>query len=401
MTTEDMEELLATSDRMVGATETAFHRYLATQIDWRDRLVCIEGARGTGKSTLMRQRIKEAFGLGGHAVYVSLDDLWFSNHRVKDAVAWFDSHGYTHLFMDEVHQVENWHALVKNLYDQFPSLNIVYSGSSLLKLGKGKGDLSRRQAVYGLKGLSFREFLAFEGVLDIPPIPFEKVLSDHRKIAAGIVGKIKVLPLFERYLREGYYPFYKEVHALYHARIIEAVNKALEVDWPVVVDVSVSTVRRAKRMLAVLAASVPQQPNMSRLYRELDTERNTGFKILDALARSGLLALLPGKGASLKNLSKPKKIYCDNTNLMYALAPRIDKGTARETFFLNQLSKVHAVSYPSAGDFLVDGKYLFEVGGAGKGFQQIKDLPNSYIASDDTEIGIGHKVPLWMFGLLY
>ena len=401
MTTEDIEELLATSDRMVGATETAFHRYLTTQIDWRDRLVCIEGARGTGKSTLMRQRIKEAFGLGGHAVYISLDDLWFSNHRVKDAVAWFDSHSYTHLFMDEVHQVENWQTLVKNLYDQFPSLNIVYSGSSLLKLGKGKGDLSRRQAVYGLKGLSFREFLEFEGVLDIPPIPLEKVLSDHRKIAADIVGKVKVLPLFERYLREGYYPFYKEVHALYHARIMEAVNKALEVDWPAVVEVTVSTVRRAKRMLAVLAASVPQQPNMSRLYRELDTERNTGFKILDALARSGLLALLPGKGASLKNLSKPEKIYCDNTNLMYALAPRIDKGTARETFFLNQLSKDHTVSYPSAGDFLVDGKYLFEVGGAGKGFRQIKDLPNSYIASDDTEIGIGHKVPLWMFGLLY
>ena len=207
MTTDDMQELLAISDRMVEATTTGFHRYLAAQIDWRDRLVCIEGARGTGKSTLMRQRIKEAFGLAGRAVYVSLDDLWFSNHRVKDAVAWFDSHGYTHLFMDEVHQVENWHTLVKNLYDQFPSLNIVYSGSSLLKLGKGKGDLSRRLATYEMKGLSFREFLAFEGVLDIPPVDFGKLLSGHRKIAADIVGKVKILPLFERYLREGYYPF--------------------------------------------------------------------------------------------------------------------------------------------------------------------------------------------------
>ena len=151
MTTDDIQELLATSDRMVEATTTDFHRYLAARIDWRDRLVCIEGARGTGKSTLMRQRIKETFGLAVRAVYVSLDDLWFSNHRVKDAVAWFDSHGYTHLFMDEVHQVENWQTLVKNLYDQFPSLNIVYSGSSLLKLGKGKGDLSRRST--GRQGL--------------------------------------------------------------------------------------------------------------------------------------------------------------------------------------------------------------------------------------------------------
>ena len=401
MTTDDIQELLATSDRMVGATTTDFHRYLAAQIDWRDRLVCIEGARGTGKSTLMRQRIKEAFGLAGRAVYVSLDDLWFSNHGVKDAVAWFDSHGYTHLFMDEVHQVENWQTLVKNLYDQFPSLNIVYSGSSLLKLGKGKGDLSRRLATYALKGLSFREFLAFERVLEIPQVDFGKLLSGHRKIAADIVGKVKILPLFERYLREGYYPFYKEVHALYHSRIMEAVNKALETDWPAVADVSVSTVRRAKRMLAVLAASVPQQPNMARLYRELDTDRNTGIKILEALSRSGLLALLQGSGASLKNLSKPEKIYCDNTNLMYALVPRIDKGTARETFFLNQLSKDHDVSYSGTGDFLVDGKYVFEVGGAGKGFKQIKDVPNSYVANDDTEIGIGKKIPLWMFGLLY
>ena len=401
MTTDDIQELLATSDRMVEATTTGFHRYLAARIDWRDRLVCIEGARGTGKSTLMRQRIKETFGLAGRAVYVSLDDLWFSNHRVKDAVAWFDSHGYTHLFMDEVHQVENWQTLVKNLYDQFPSLNIVYSGSSLLKLGKGKGDLSRRLATYAMKGLSFREFLAFEGVLDMAPVDFGKLLSGHRKIAADIVGKVKILPLFERYLREGYYPFYKEVHALYHSRIMEAVNKALETDWPAVADVSVSTVRRAKRMLAVLAASVPQQPNMARLYRELDTDRNTGIKILEALSRSGLLALLQGSGATLKNLSKPEKIYCDNTNLMYALVPRIDKGTARETFFLNQLSKDHSVSYSGTGDFLVDGKYVFEVGGAGKGFGQIKDVPNSYVANDDTEIGIGKKIPLWMFGLLY
>ena len=316
-------------------------------------------------------------------------------------MAWFDSHGYTHLFMDEVHQVENWQTLVKNLYDQFPSLNIVYSGSSLLKLGKGKGDLSRRLATYAMKGLSFREFLAFEGVLDIPPVDLGKLLSGHRKIAADIVGKVKILPLFERYLREGYYPFYKEVHALYHSRIMEAVNKALETDWPAVADVSVSTVRRAKRMLAVLAASVPQQPNMARLYRELDTDRNTGIKILEALSRCGLLALLQGDGATLKNLSKPEKIYCDNTNLMYALVPRIDKGTARETFFLNQLSKDHDVSYSGTGDFLVDGKHVFEVGGAGKGFKQIKDVPNSYVANDDTEIGIGKKIPLWMFGLLY
>ena len=398
---EDIQEILDASDSMVAATPTVFHRYLFSEIDWRDRLICIEGARGSGKSTLMRQRMRESFSDGRTAVYMSLDDLWFSTNRVKDAVAWFSSHGYTHLFMDEVHHAENWQQLIKNLNDQFPDMSIVYSGSSLLKLGKGKGDLSRRQAVYGLKGLSFREFLAFEGVLDVPPISLDAILSNHRKIALGIVKKIKVLPLFERYVMTGYYPFYKETHALYHQRIGEVVNKVLESDWPAVEDVSVSTVRKAKKMLKVLATSVPQQPNMARLYRELDTERNTGLKILDALEKGGLLALLQAKGSSLKNLSKPEKIYCDNANLMHALAPRIDKGTARETFFYSQLRKDHDVVYSGTGDFLVDGRFVFEVGGAGKGFGQIKDVPHSFVVNDDTELGLGNKIPLWLFGFLY
>jgi len=365
-------------------------------------LVCIKGASGTGKTTLMRQRLKESFGVGGKGVYISLDDLWFATHGVRDAIAYFESHGFTHVFIDEVHHfAKDWSLLIKNLYDQFPGLNFVYSGSSLLRIEEGKGDLARRQGSYALKGLSFREYLAFEGVLQAAPLTLADVLANHRKIAQDIVSSVRVLPLFEKYLKSGYYPFYREPGGLYEQRIREIVNKVLESDWPAVEDVSVETVRKAKKMLMILASSVPQQPNMSRLYQQLETERNTGLKILGALDRGALLALVPPKGENLKNLSKPEKIYCDNTNLMYALTPRANRGTARETFFYNQLRKGHEVVFSGVGDFLVDGTWNFEIGGAGKGFDQVKDVPTAYVVNDDTEIGLGQKIPLWLFGFLY
>ena len=401
MTDEAMQELLRTSDRLVGRVSVDFHRYL--QIDWSDRLICLMGARGTGKTTMLRQRMKESFGVGSDkAVYISLDDLWFSQYRVKDAVEYLDSHGFTHVFIDEVHQIgKDWSLLIKNLYDQFPDMNFVYSGSSMLKLENAKGDLSRRQAVYRLKGLSFREYLKFEGIADLPVLTLGEILENHRRIAAEITSGIKVLLHFGNYLRSGFYPFYKESHSQYQERLLETVNKVLESDYPAVEDVSQETIRTTKKMLKVLASSTPQSPNMSELYRELGTERNQGLKMLRALDRSGLLALVPGKGMKLENLSRPEKIYCDNTNLMYALVPKIDEGVKRETYFYNQMRQCHNVEFTGVGDFLVDGRYIFEVGGKGKKFKQIKDLSDSYVVNDDVEIGMGNKIPLWLFGFLY
>lgn len=400
--TDEIKEILDTSDRLVAAVSMDYCRPLMAEIDWRGRLICIKGARGTGKTTLMRQRIKEAFGVGGKAVYISLDDLWFATHRVRDAIDYFVAHGFTHVFIDEVHHLgKDWSLLIKNVFDQFPSLSIVYSGSSLLQIETARGDLSRRQGCYELKGLSFREFLAFEGVYRGDVVQLEDLLRHHREIAQPLLSAFKVLPLFDRYLRQGYYPFYREPGGLYEQRLGEVVNKVLESDWTSIAEVSVETVRKAKKMLMILAASVPQQPNMSRLYRELETERNTGLKILGALERGGLLALVPPKGETLKNLSKPEKIYCDNTNLMYALTPRANRGTVRETFFFNQIRVRHTAVFSGIGDFLVDGRWHFEIGGAGKGFGQIHDLPESFVVNDETELGLGNKIPLWLFGFLY
>lgn len=395
-------ELLQTSDRMLRATPRGFHRYLYPQIDWTDRLVCIKGARGTGKTTLMLQRLHETFGVGSSSVlYASLDDLWFATHRLKDLAAYLDTHGFTALFLDEVHRLPDWSVQIKNLHDQFPALRVVYSGSSLLDIERAEADLSRRQATYTLDGLSFREFLILEGIDAGTPVPLETLLADHRPIAAALAAKTKILPLFERYLRSGFYPFYKEARSRFRERLRATVNQVLDVDWPKAEPVSAETINRAKRMLLVLASSVPQQPNMAALWRELDTERNQGMKMLRALDRARLLCLLAPHPPKLKNLSAPEKIYCGDPNLAQALAPRTDIGTLRETFFASQLRQGHTLHVPSAGDFLVDSRYLIEVGGPSKTFKQIADAPDSYIAADGIETGWGNRIPLWLFGFLY
>ena len=403
LTSEDVETLVETSNRQISEESSTFHRYLMDEIDWRDRLICIQGARGTGKTTLMRQRMKEHFGIDSRlALYASLDDLWFARHQVRDLVEYLYEHGYTHLFLDEVHHLgKDWSLVIKNVVDQFRNINIVYSGSSLLHLEKAGGDLSRRQATYLLHGMSFREYLELEGILKHKPLTMDEIVSDHVGIAASISKDLKVLPYFEAYRKNGFYPFYRESFGKFRERLLETVNKVLDIDYPSIDEVSQDTIRKTRKMLMVLAASCPQTPNMSRLYRELETGRDQGLKMLKALQRAGLLALLDSKALKLSDLSKPEKIYVDNTNLMYALVPHVNVGVERETYFYSQTRKDHAVAYTGMGDFVVDGKWTFEVGGRGKGFAQIADLPNSYVVSDETTIGHGNKIPLWLFGFLY
>ena len=403
MTAEEIEPIFRTSNRLIRETDCGFHRYLSKEIDWNEPFVCIMGARGAGKTTLMLQHIKETFGEGSDkAIYMSLDSLWFSNNSVLESVEYLYSHGFTHVFLDEVHHVgKDWSLLLKNLSDQFPSMSFAYSGSSLLKLDKGRGDLSRRQSIYRLRGLSFREYLEFEGVGRYEPLELGQIVKDHISLASRICSDIKILPYFDKYRRCGFYPFYKRSPTHYLNQLLETVHKVLDVDYPGIEEVSQDTIRKAKKMLMILSSSCPQTPNMSALYRELGTERAQGLKMLSALERAGLLALLPPKGETLKNMSKPEKIYCDNTNLMYALVQNANIGTLRETFFCNQVRKDHAVVFTERGDFLVDGKWTFEVGGKGKGFDQIKNLPDSYVVNDDIEVGFGNKIPLWLFGFLY
>lgn len=400
---EQIGYLITIFQRRLAATPMAFFRYLYKMIDWNDTMIGIKGPKGSGKSTLLLQHIKDTF-KGKEldkVLYVSLDNLWFSTHNVIDVVEYHYTHGGTHLFIDEIHYYKQWKTLLKNICDDYPGLHVVYTGSSMLQLEKSEGDLSRRLAMYEMRGLSFREYLEYEGVMQMPSVTLEQLLSDHVGIAMEICEKTKILEHFKKYLEVGYYPFYKVVHHGYYQRLQNVASQVIEVDYPNVDDITMSTIRKTKKLLMILAERVPQLPKMNELYKELETDRNQGLKMLYALQRGGLLQLLSDDAKSLDNLSRPNKIYISNPTMMFALSPKVDTGTLRETFFCNQLSQSHEVRYPKTGDFLVDRKHLFEVGGKGKNFDQIKDVPDSYLAVDNTEVGHRNRIPLWMFGLLY
>ena len=398
-----IEEIIRVFNRRLTATPTEFHRYLFYEIDWEDKLIGIKGPRGCGKTTLLLQHIKQSF----HGqelekvLYVSLDNIWFADNKILDLVDFHYNHGGTHIFIDEIHYEPKWQTMLKNMSDNYPGMYIVYTGSSMLEIDAHEGDLSRRQVMYEMRGMSFREYLEYEGVVKHERLTLEQLMDNHVEIAMDICSRTNVLGCFNKYLREGYYPFYKAVRQGFDSRLLATVNQVIESDYPQIDDVTVATIRKTKKMLMVLSECVPQLPNMSQLYRELETDRNNGLKMLRALERGGLLLLLGSKAKSINQLSRPDKIYINNPTLMYALSPRADIGSVRETFFMNQLSQAHELSYPKAGDFLVEGRYLFEVGGKGKTFSQIKDIPDSYLAVDDTEIGRGARIPLWLFGMLY
>lgn len=402
MENTSIEGLYATSLAAVRRVKTDIHRYLYYQINWDNWLIAIKGARGVGKTTLMLQHIKETFGDSPEqALYVSLDNMWFANHTLSEVVEYHYNHGGTHLFIDEIHRYPHWQTVIKNMADEYPYMHIAYTGSSMLRMDSREGDLSRRQIVYTLHNMSFREFLLFEKGVDLPAVGLSDLLADHVKIAMRVTEGLKILPCFDRYLKYGCYPFYLRDSDGFGARLQSVIRAVLTDDLPAVDEITYATQQKVMRMLMILAECVPQTPKMSELYATLETNREQGMKMLTMLQRAALVQLLTSENKRLHNLSKPDKIYLNNPNLMYALTPRTDTGTLRETFFLNQLANTAEVNYPAHGDFLVDHQYLFEVGGKSKTFEQIKDIPNSYLAVDDIEIGHLDRIPLWMFGLLY
>lgn len=305
------------------------------------------------------------------------------------------------LYLDEVHRYDQWSITLKNIYDDYPDMSIVYTSSSLLIMDNAKVDLSRRQTVYTLYGMSFREYLEFEGVISLNAVPLEELLRDHVRHAMRITSAIKVAPLFETYLRHGYYPFYRESIEDFPIRLRETVAVVIDDDLPAVEKVTFETLQKVKRLLMIISEQVPFEPNMSTLWKQLDTNNELGLRMLYALDKAQILGLLTAKAKNYKQLLKPDKIFLGNTNLMHVLCSHVDKGNERETFFYSQLIVRNQARYPKQGDFLIDDKHLFEVGGKGKTFEQITDVPNSFLAVDDTEVGHGSRIPLWMFGLLY
>jgi predicted AAA+ superfamily ATPase len=378
-----------------------FKRYLYPQINWDSSVIGIMGERGVGKTTMLLQRIKEKYANPDDTFYISLDHYWFGTHELQDLIKFMYKRGITEFYIDEVHKYKGWSGILKTLVDELHDLRIVYTGSSLLEIDNAKVDMSRRQTPYTLKGMSFREYLEYDGILKMNAVTLEELLSNHVPIAMDIVSKTKVLVAFDTYLHTAVYPFYRDAGKDFLVRLKEVVDTVIESDLPAVEKITYDTVDKCKKLLMIIAENVPLQPNVDKLATSLGTTRDTLLKLLYKLDKAEILELLTVELKSYKKLVNPEKIYLGNTNLMYALSPKIEIGTLRETFFIDQCASVGTVQMPPKGDFLVNGKYLFEVGGEGKTFDQIADIPNSYLAVDGIETGYGARIPLWMFGLLY
>lgn len=397
-----MQTIYQTYHRLIERAEYPHRRYLYDTINWQERLIGIKGARGVGKTTLMLQHIHDSFPDRRKALYVSLDQLWFSEHSIIELAEYHYTHGGTHLFLDEVHRYPGWIRELKNIYDSYPELYLIFTGSSLLELDSSVADLSRRSRMYEMRGLSFREFLEFEDAVHIEPVTLADLLSNHEPIASSITASAKILPLFEEYLSRGYYPFYKETDTTgFRERLERIVMTIVENDIPAIEKIEYETILKTKRLMVILAEMVPFTLNVTTLCSTLGMSRNQLMRLLSLLERSALIRQLFTEAKGLKQLVKPEKILFENTNLMYALSPNAETGTLRETFFASMLNRNHSLQAPKEGDFLVNGTLLFEIGGKNKGFRQIRNIENSYVAADGIEIGFANKIPLWMFGLLY
>lgn len=397
-----MESVTQIYTRLLAATPMDHFRYLYRKIDWEDRLISITGVRGAGKTILLLQYIKENFPDKRNALYASLDNIWFTRNTLTDLVEQFTAYGGTHLFLDEVHRYPNWCVEIKNIYDSYPGLHLVFTGSSMLEIFKSNADLSRRAINYHLYGLSFREFLEFETGKKYPCLSLEEILSDHINIAANLTQDIKILPLFKTYLEHGYYPFYKEGIKSYPIRLQNIVNTTLDYDLPAIENIEYATVLKLKKMLMLLSSLVPFTPNMTSLSADIETNRASAMRYLHILEKAALITMLLPAGKTLNLMNKPEKIYLANSNLLQVLSTSpVNAGNQRETFFANQVKILHQINSSKKGDFIVDNKYTFEIGGKNKNYNQIKDVENSYIASDEIETGFGNRIPLWLFGMLY
>ncbi|HNY44932.1 MAG: ATP-binding protein [Bacteroidales bacterium] len=395
-----MDSLVKIYLRLFQETEVGKLRYLYSDIDWNERCIALIGAKGAGKTTLLLQHIKMNFANKKEAaLFVSLDNTWFAKHTIFDLADEFYMNGGTHLFLDEIHHYPNWAIEIKNIYDSFPKLKIVFTGSSLLQIYKSTVDLSRRVVYEVLECLSFREFLNFEKVGDFPVLSLEEILENHQEIAFQITENVKIIPLFKKYLKNGYYLFYREGLKKYERKLQEAINNVIDVDISAIENIGFESRYKLKRLLATLAALVPYTPNITELAKTIDTNRNNTLKYLTLLANAKMLNLVSYENKTIGDLTKPDKILLNNTNLSY-LYGNTNIGSMRETFFVNQVSAVENLVLARNGDFMVND-YIFEIGGKNKTYNQIKDIPNSFIVADNIEIGHKNKIPLWLFGMLY
>ncbi len=405
----NFENLFSEQNQLLNQVSLEKKRYLYDEINWNLKSLAILGQRGLGKTTMMLQYIKEHYHHSNKALYVSLDNPYFQSISLYEFASEFSAYGGEVLFIDEVHKYSDWARHIKSIYDSL-SISVVISGSSILQINQQNVDLSRRTIVYHLENLSFREYLLLKEEVSFKHYSLEEIIENHFEIANEISQKIKPLQFFKEYLEFGCYPFILEDKGSYHLRIIQIINLILESDLPHINKIEMQQIRKLKKLLYLLAVSVPFIPNITDLAKATDISRPKLYAYLNYLEEAKIINSIrsPEKGYNI--MSKPEKLFMQNTNISFALTKKVDTGSAREAFFVNQIKNYFSLQnrfinedifVAKKGDFLVDNSYTFEVGGKNKSFKQIKDIEKSFVASDNLEVGFGNKIPLWLFGFLY
>ena len=398
-----METLFKKHRKLISQVSTNIIREAMNTIPWEKQLVAIRGSRGVGKTTLMRQYIKLNYGIqAGEALYCLMDSMYFTSHSLLDLAERFHLMGGKHLFLDEVHKYPSWSKEIKEIIDLYPEMKVTFSGSSLLQILNADADLSRRVRSQDLAGLSFREYLRFYHGIEHPVFKLEEILSNPDAICTRVCEACHPQPLFESYLRAGYYPFYDGDVEDYYSRIENVVHFIIDQEMTEFCGVDPANTRKLKAMLMFLCDNVPYEVNIAKLASYLELNKATVLSYLSGMKKAELLHLLYSSNVSVTKMQKPDKIYVHNPNILYALGSRENIGTVRECFFVNQLSKGHTVEYgKTSGDFLIDGRITVEVGGKDKSFEQIAGIPDSYVFADEMEFPVGKKLPLWLAGFLY
>ena len=398
-----MEALFKKHKMLISQINTGIVRDMMHSVNWEKQLVAIRGSRGVGKTTLIRQYIKENYGISaGEALYCVMDSMYFANHTLLELAEQFHLMGGTHLFLDEVHRYPTWSREIKEIIDLYPNMKITFTGSSLIQILNADADLSRRVLSYTMEGLSFREYLQFYKGIHIPVYSLEDILTNYDDICAETNKLFHPQPLFEEYLRVGYFPFYDGDEEEYYSRIENVIDFIVGQELPQFCGVDPANTRKVKALIQFLADSVPYELNIAKLSARLELNKNTVLSYINSLGRAELLMLLYSDSKTITRLQKPDKIYLHDPNMFYALGFGEKIGTIRECFLINQLSVNHTVEYgKEQGDFIIDGNITIEVGGPDKTFVQVANIPNSYIFADRIELPVGKKLPLWMAGLVY
>ena len=389
-----MEQLIRFFRRMLALTDTRYLRFLYEQINWSSRMIGIVGPRGVGKTTMLLQHIKLHLPVD-ETLFVNADDIYFTEHHLLDMAEEFYQNGGKHLFIDEIHKYPEWSRELKLIYDYFPDLQIIFTGSSILDIYKGTADLSRRAVMHFLPGLSFREYLILAKGIRLPVYSLSDILAGKVEFPAGE----RPIALFKEYLANGYYPFFSDPG--YALRLRSIINMTVENDIPMYASMNIATTKKIRQLLYIISQSVPFKPNFTKLGQLIDIHRNQVNDLMFYLERAGIIAQLRNKTSGIRLLGKVEKTYLDNTNLVYALAEnKPEAGNVREMFFLSQMRVHNQVFVSDKSDFEI-GDYTFEVGGKSKGQKQIEGIDNAFIVKDDIEFGYKNIIPLWHFGLNY